>query len=65
MMPSIAQESPQVTTRLTPGQREWIRRQGRSARALEAEQRRVREKLVAEEMRRREQTGGGRGRFQR
>jgi hypothetical protein len=62
-MSRAAQEPSQLTTRLTPGEREWIRRQGRSARALKAEQRRVREKLVADEMRRREQLVGGNRRF--
>jgi hypothetical protein len=61
-MSSAVQQPSPVTTPLTPVEREWIRRQGRSARALEVEQRRVREKLVAEEMRRREH---GRRRFQR
>jgi hypothetical protein len=64
-MSSTAQEPSQRTTPLTPVEREWIRRQGRSARALEAEQRRVRAQLVAEELRRRDQLAGGRRRFQR
>jgi hypothetical protein len=32
---------------LTPAEREWIRRQGLTARALAAEQRRVRERMSA------------------
>jgi hypothetical protein len=62
---SSAAQDPLFTTRLTPAEREWIRRQGRSSRALEAEQRRVRAELAAKEMRRREQLMGGRPRFQR
>jgi hypothetical protein len=49
---------------LTPAEREWIRRQGRSSRFLEAERRRVQAELVAKEMRRREELTDGR-RFQR
>jgi hypothetical protein len=64
-MSSAAQEASHSTTSLTPADRDWIRRQGRSARALEAKQRRVREQLVAAEMRRREQLVDGRHRFQR
>jgi hypothetical protein len=64
-MSSAAQDPSQFTAELTPAEREWIRRQGRSARALEAEQRRVRAQLVAKEMRRHEQLIGGRRRFQR
>jgi hypothetical protein len=32
---------------LTPAEREWIRRQGMTARAVAAEQKRVRERLAA------------------
>ena len=64
-MSSATREPPQHTTQLTPTEREWIRRQGRSARALEAEQRRVREQLVADELRRREQLMRAQRRFQR
>ena len=32
---------------LTPAEREWIRRQGLTARALAAEQRRVRQRMAA------------------
>jgi hypothetical protein len=34
---------------LTPAEREWIRRQGMTARAVAAEQKRVRERLAAAE----------------
>jgi hypothetical protein len=64
-MSSAAQDPPPATTPLTPVEREWIRRQGRSTRALEAERRRVREQLVAEELRRRDQHAGDRRRFER
>jgi hypothetical protein len=64
-MSSATQEPSPPTTPLTPVEREWIRRQGRSSRALEAERRRVREQLVAEELRRRDQLAGDRRRFQR
>jgi hypothetical protein len=57
-MSNATQEPSPLTTPLTPVEREWIRRQGRSSRALEAEQRRVREQLVAEELRRRHQLAG-------
>ena len=45
---------------LTPAEREWIRRQGRTARAVAAEQKRVRDRLAAaaaKAMRAREQPG--------
>lgn len=64
-MSSATQKPSPLTTPLTPVERDWIRRQGRSSRALEAEQRRVREQLVAEELRRRDQLVGERRRFQR
>jgi hypothetical protein len=51
------EESPRTDPRsaLTPSEREWIRRQGMTARALAEEQRRVRERMsaaVAEQKRR-------------
>jgi hypothetical protein len=64
-MSSAAQQPSPFTTQLTPAEREWIRRQGRSSRALEAEQRQVRAELVAREMRGRERLVRGRPRFQR
>ena len=56
-MPSPA---PPPTKELTPSERDWIRRQGRSARAQEAEQRRNRERLAEvaiETMRARDRPG--------
>ena len=64
-MSSAAQQPSPFTTQLTPAEREWIRRQGRSSRLLEAERRRVQAELVAKEMRRREELTDGRRRFQR
>jgi hypothetical protein len=64
-MSSTTQEPSPSPTPLTPVEREWIRRQGRSSRALEAERRRVREQLVAEELRRRDQLAGDGRRFER
>jgi hypothetical protein len=64
-MSSATQEPSPPTTPLTPAEREWIRRQGRSSRALETDRRRVREQLVAEELRRRDQLAGDGRRFQR
>jgi hypothetical protein len=64
-MSGAAQDPSPATTPLTPVEREWIRRQGRSTRTLEAERRRVREQLVAEELRRRHQHAGNSNRFQR
>jgi hypothetical protein len=46
---------PDRQSALTPSEREWIRRQGMTARALAEEQRRVRERMsvaVAEQKRR-------------
>jgi hypothetical protein len=63
-MSSAAQDPSSLTTALTPLQREWIRRQGRSSRALSAARRRVPEQLVARELRRRDQLAADR-RFQR
>jgi hypothetical protein len=62
-MSSRAQEPSELTTTLTPVERDWIRRQGRSSRALEAQRRRVREQLVADELRRRDQLRGAGRRF--
>ena len=52
--------APTPTKELTPAERDWIRRQGMSARAQEAERRRSRERLAAaavETMRARERSG--------
>jgi len=43
-MPSSA---PTPTKELTPAERDWIRRQGMTARAVAIEQRRVRDRLAA------------------
>jgi hypothetical protein len=43
-MPSSA---PTTTKELTPAERDWIRRQGMTARAVAIEQRRVRDRLAA------------------
>ena len=43
-MPSPASTPPKE---LTPAEREWIRRQGMTARAVAAEQKRIRERLAA------------------
>jgi hypothetical protein len=60
-------ESPAERTRgLTPAERDWIRRQGLTARVLAAEQRRVRARMsdaAADAMRRRDE--GRRRRFER
>ena len=62
-MSHTAQRPPDVPTPLTAAEREWIRRQGLSARAQEAEQRRFRERLAAAQA---EMTRlRGRGRFAR
>jgi hypothetical protein len=56
-MPSPA---PTQTKELTPAERDWIRRQGMTARALAAEHRRDRERLAtaaAETMRARDRPG--------
>jgi hypothetical protein len=56
-MPSPA---PSPTKELTAAERDWIRRQGMTARAVAAEQRRVRERLAAaaaETMRARDRPG--------
>jgi len=39
--------APTPSKELTPAEREWIRRQGMTARAVAAEQKRVRERLAA------------------
>jgi hypothetical protein len=56
-MPSPA---PTPTKELTPAERDWIRRQGMTARAVAAERRRHRERLAtaaAETMRARDRPG--------
>ena len=57
----VSMPSPAPTTKeLTPAERDWIRRQGMSVRAQEAEQRRSRERLAAaavETMRARDRPG--------
>jgi hypothetical protein len=62
-MSGSEREPSQLTSALTPVERDWIRRQGRSSRALEAQRRRVREQLVADELRRRDQLARDRRRF--
>jgi hypothetical protein len=55
-MPSPATNAPKE---LTPAERDWIRRQGMTARAVAAEQKRIRERLAiaaAERLRSRERT---------
>ena len=44
-MPRQATTPAESPATLTPAEREWIRRQGLTARALAAEQRRVRERM--------------------
>jgi hypothetical protein len=39
--------SPNAPRELTPAERDWIRRQGQTARAAAAEQKRIRERLAA------------------
>ena len=54
-MPRQDPTRPEPSATLTPAEREWIRRQGLTARALAEEQRRVRERMsaaVAEQRRR-------------
>jgi hypothetical protein len=54
-MPQEDTTRPDPRSGLTPSEREWIRRQGMTARALAQEQRRVRERMsaaVAEQKRR-------------
>ena len=45
-MPRFQPDQPTAPAALTPAEREWIRRQGMSARALEKEQREIRARLV-------------------
>ena len=45
-MPRFQRDQPAAPATLTPAEREWIRRQGMSARALEREQREIRERLA-------------------
>ena len=45
-MPRFQRDQPTAPATLTPAEREWIRRQGMSARALEKEQREIRERLA-------------------
>jgi hypothetical protein len=42
----MSSHSPQAPKDLTPAERDWIRRQGMTARAAAAEQKRIRERLA-------------------
>jgi len=43
----MSSPTPQAPKELTPAERDWIRRQGMTARAAAAEQKRIRERLTA------------------